>query len=305
MNMTRPSVARFCVVVDLTKELPKYVKIGKKGRKQEQIFTFEQIPSYCLKCSKIRHKEADCRVGKPSQPKMDGDTNVALVSKKKGIKIKAAKPKWPLKGGDSKKDALEVEILQMNPLIVKGFESQNVTGKDDNESHPADETLARLGARPAEETLAAEELHQIESTSGLSTIKKGTILVDLQSTLVREEAVLELPKSNATAPVQSENRFLVLQEQEVADSDDDVENILIEDINQEKQNVGTENVESVIVTESHVDISSSMLELEMRNLSPTPKFGPIHFPDDCFAAEHHDSDGDNEERELWSEGEIH
>ncbi|CAI9094603.1 OLC1v1030366C1 [Oldenlandia corymbosa var. corymbosa] len=165
---------------------------------------------------------------------MDGDTNLALVSKKKGIKIKAAKPKWPLKGGDSKKDALEVEILQMNPLIVKGVESQNVTGKVDNKSYPADETLARLGVRPAEETLAAEELRQIESTSGLSKIKKGTILVDLQSTPVREEAVLELPRSNATAPVQSENRFSVLQEQQVTDSDDDVENILIEDINQEK-----------------------------------------------------------------------
>ncbi|CAI9094695.1 OLC1v1030477C1 [Oldenlandia corymbosa var. corymbosa] len=202
---------------------------------------------------------------------MDGDTNVALVLKKKGIKIKATKPKWPLKGGDSKKDALEVEILQMNPLIVKGFESQNVTGKDEP---PADETLARLRARPAEgtlaaETLAAEEPRQIESTSGLSTIEKGAILVDFQSTPVREEAVPDLPKSNAMAPVQSENRFSVLQEQIVADIDDDVENILIEDINQEKQNVGTENIESVIVTESHVDISSSMLALE--NAEPIPR----------------------------------
>ncbi|CAI9112486.1 OLC1v1012943C1 [Oldenlandia corymbosa var. corymbosa] len=33
LNMTRPSVARFCVEIDLTKELPKSVKIGKKGRK--------------------------------------------------------------------------------------------------------------------------------------------------------------------------------------------------------------------------------------------------------------------------------
>ncbi|CAI9117571.1 OLC1v1018976C1 [Oldenlandia corymbosa var. corymbosa] len=250
MNMTRPSMARFCVEVDLTKELPKSVKIGKKGRKHEQIFTFEHIPSYCLKCSQIGHKEADCRVWKPLQSKMDGDTN-------------------------------------MNPLIVKGFESQNVTGKDEP---PGDETLARLGARPMEETLAAETLaaeepRQTESTSRLSTIKKGAILVDLQSTPVREEAVSDLPKSNATAPVQSENRFSVLQEQVVANINDDVENILIEDINQERQNVGTENIESVIVTESHVDISSSMLALEMWNLSPAPKFGPIHFPDDSFAAE--------------------
>ncbi|CAI9112628.1 OLC1v1013098C1 [Oldenlandia corymbosa var. corymbosa] len=32
LNMTRPSVARFCVEVDLTKEFPKSVKVGKKDR---------------------------------------------------------------------------------------------------------------------------------------------------------------------------------------------------------------------------------------------------------------------------------
>ncbi|CAI9102756.1 OLC1v1001076C1 [Oldenlandia corymbosa var. corymbosa] len=67
LNMTRPSVARFCVEVDLTKELVKSVKIGKKGRKHEQFFTFEHVPFYCRKCCKIEHKESDCRMGKPSQ----------------------------------------------------------------------------------------------------------------------------------------------------------------------------------------------------------------------------------------------
>ncbi|CAI9094461.1 OLC1v1030206C1 [Oldenlandia corymbosa var. corymbosa] len=63
LNMTWPSVARFCVEVDLTKEFPKSVKVGKKGKKHDQIFTYEPIPAYCTKCNKIGHKKEDCWAG--------------------------------------------------------------------------------------------------------------------------------------------------------------------------------------------------------------------------------------------------
>ncbi|CAI9102839.1 OLC1v1001187C1 [Oldenlandia corymbosa var. corymbosa] len=189
MNMTRPSVARFCVEVDLTKELPKSVKICKKGCKHEQFFTFKHISSYCLRCSKIGHKEADCRVGKHLKPKNGDEKHVATAAKKKGLEIKAAKPKWLLKVGESKNDALEVEILNMNPLVVKGFGKVDAAQTDAGriaELQLEGETLAaRLGACPAEETLTMNSLlaHPAD-----------------QSSLVREETV------NVTAmlPIQSE-----------------------------------------------------------------------------------------------------
>ncbi|CAI9114942.1 OLC1v1015767C1 [Oldenlandia corymbosa var. corymbosa] len=89
LNMTRPSVARFCVEVDLTKELVKSVKIGKKGRKHEQFFTFEHVPFYCQKCCKIGHKEFVCRMGKPSQknPEDVAAKEDGTRAKQKGIKI--------------------------------------------------------------------------------------------------------------------------------------------------------------------------------------------------------------------------
>ncbi|CAI9099246.1 OLC1v1036031C1 [Oldenlandia corymbosa var. corymbosa] len=146
LNLTRPSVARFCVEVDLTKDLQKSVKIGKKGRKHEQQFTFEHIPSYCIKCSKIGHKDSECRVGTPSP--QSNDVEVPLV-KKKGMKLAPSKSKVILKGGSHKPD-LKVSILQMDPLIAKGVEME-VLELQAPKSQPAEtlevpqhaETLAR------------------------------------------------------------------------------------------------------------------------------------------------------------------
>ncbi|CAI9115447.1 OLC1v1016349C1 [Oldenlandia corymbosa var. corymbosa] len=93
LNMKRPSVARFYVEVDLMKVLPKSVKIGNRGRKHEQIFTYEHVPTYCSKCSKIGHKERDCRIGKPTLQKIVVDKVTALNEKKNGIKMAKQKVK--------------------------------------------------------------------------------------------------------------------------------------------------------------------------------------------------------------------
>ncbi|CAI9112627.1 OLC1v1013097C1 [Oldenlandia corymbosa var. corymbosa] len=97
--MTRPSVARFCVEADLTKEFPKFVRIGKKGRKHEQHFTYEHIPSYRSKCSKIGHKKEECKKELAPQPflvvKQNEVVKVSDPGKKgKGIVMKTPKPKW-------------------------------------------------------------------------------------------------------------------------------------------------------------------------------------------------------------------
>ncbi|CAI9115352.1 OLC1v1016239C1 [Oldenlandia corymbosa var. corymbosa] len=63
LNLTRPSVARLCVEVELKKDFPKSVKVGRKGKKHEQFFTYEHVPAYCSKCSKIGHKAEDFKKG--------------------------------------------------------------------------------------------------------------------------------------------------------------------------------------------------------------------------------------------------
>ncbi|CAI9117364.1 OLC1v1018742C1 [Oldenlandia corymbosa var. corymbosa] len=63
LNLTRPSVAHFCVEVDLTKQkgFLATIKIGKKGKKYEQAFTYEYVPFYCDHCRKIGHMDSACR----------------------------------------------------------------------------------------------------------------------------------------------------------------------------------------------------------------------------------------------------
>ncbi|CAI9094820.1 OLC1v1030620C1 [Oldenlandia corymbosa var. corymbosa] len=122
LNMTRPSVARFCVEVDLMKELPKSVKIGKRGRKHEQIFTYEHVPAYCSKCSIIGHKERDCRIGKPAPQKIVVDKITAPNEKKNGIKMAKQKVKLGSKKPHEKSE-VEVEIINANPPVLIPGES--------------------------------------------------------------------------------------------------------------------------------------------------------------------------------------
>ncbi|CAI9099800.1 OLC1v1036676C1 [Oldenlandia corymbosa var. corymbosa] len=110
LNMTRPSVARFCVEVDLLKELPKSLKIGKRGRKHEQIFTDEHVASYCPKSCKLGQKESDCRIGKPFQQNVVADKKSDQVVKKKGIKMPKQKVTLGSKQPQEKTD-VEVEII--------------------------------------------------------------------------------------------------------------------------------------------------------------------------------------------------
>ncbi|CAI9094857.1 OLC1v1030666C1 [Oldenlandia corymbosa var. corymbosa] len=114
--------------------------------------------------------------------------------KKKGIKIKSTKPKWPLKGGDPK-SGLEAQIVSLNPLVVKGVEKESTMMTGRAERQPAAKTLAaRLGAHPAEETLVTQvipvlESRQLESTFGLSATEKEAIPMELQPSPVRTETV--------------------------------------------------------------------------------------------------------------------
>ncbi|CAI9094821.1 OLC1v1030621C1 [Oldenlandia corymbosa var. corymbosa] len=270
LNMTRPSVARFCVEVDLTKDLPKSVKVGKKGRKHEQVFTFEHILSYCLKCCKIGHKDIDCRVGKPMVRVNESD-NIE-VPEKKGIKIKSAKPKWTLKRGDPK-NTLEAQIVSLNPLVVKGVEKEATVATEVVKNNPATKTLEAWTA----ETLAAEE------TLGAQ--------VDLRPSPVRTEAVCV----DAPPLVQLGNRFSILHAAEDDEAEDHTQS------QEEQDNIGATSVDG------NFDLAknSALLEVELRNMSLVPQLDPIRSNDDTSANEIPNTEAVHDERELWSDGEIH
>ncbi|CAI9108917.1 OLC1v1008624C1 [Oldenlandia corymbosa var. corymbosa] len=155
LNMTRPSVARFGVEVDLTKEFPKSVKVGKKGKKHDQIFTYEHIPDYCTKCNKIGHKKEDCRVGlqKP-------------LDKKK---------KAPLKSVDGANQKRSLHVNGVKPhkktqeRAVKNPRAQGATNPS------AQDVTAPSSAATADRSI------QVGLSSSLSAKEKETIPVDVQA----------------------------------------------------------------------------------------------------------------------------
>ncbi|CAI9109405.1 OLC1v1009221C1 [Oldenlandia corymbosa var. corymbosa] len=133
LNLTRPSVARFCVEVDLLKELPKSIRLGKKGKKFEQFYTYEYIPAYCQSCCKIGHKVIDCRKGKgkinadlrkeeqagmekPAAEKVALSEKVSVGSKN-GLRLNQKKVKWDSKRS-AKKGEMQVETVNANPQII-------------------------------------------------------------------------------------------------------------------------------------------------------------------------------------------
>ncbi|VFQ64978.1 unnamed protein product [Cuscuta campestris] len=57
VNLTRPSVARVCVELDLTKDMPKAVWIHLGQLSFLQPITYEDLPEYCISCRAIGHKK--------------------------------------------------------------------------------------------------------------------------------------------------------------------------------------------------------------------------------------------------------
>lgn len=81
--LSRPSVARVCVEVDLLKDLPKRIWLGVDDSGFFQRVTYEDLPNYCTQCCKIGHsvqqcrkgtKSGDARVDTPSQANKEIDT---------------------------------------------------------------------------------------------------------------------------------------------------------------------------------------------------------------------------------------
>ncbi|VFQ66033.1 unnamed protein product [Cuscuta campestris] len=67
-SKTRPSAARFCVELDVTKELPAKFFLDNGGKGLWQQVTYEQLPQYCVDCHKSGHSSGDCAMGKTPIP---------------------------------------------------------------------------------------------------------------------------------------------------------------------------------------------------------------------------------------------
>ncbi|CAI9112481.1 OLC1v1012937C1 [Oldenlandia corymbosa var. corymbosa] len=215
LNITRPSVARFCVETDLTKEFPKLFRIGKKGRKHEKYFTNEHIPSYCSKCSKIGHKSEDCRKGlapqtfpvvKANDPVKGSETG----GKGKDLVIKPQKVKWkPLEG---------VKIKER-----------------------ADNIVSISGPTTTEKSLIPFDVQKEAATEKdipAATVSEGTFTTDLDKSSTAQQPKQRAVTIETDAAMQS-NRFSVLEV--IEESDEEIEEVDYhrKEDTDDKANVGT------------------------------------------------------------------
>ncbi|XP_071933172.1 uncharacterized protein [Coffea arabica] len=70
-SLNRPSVARFCVEVNLQQELPDKVWIGNGASGFWQAVEYENLPGYCSACSKLGHLSTTCRSVAATGQKLD------------------------------------------------------------------------------------------------------------------------------------------------------------------------------------------------------------------------------------------
>ncbi|CAI9108971.1 OLC1v1008694C1 [Oldenlandia corymbosa var. corymbosa] len=111
--------------------------IGKRGKNHEQLFTYEHVPAYCSKCSKIGHKVDDCkkRLAKISmeinklKPVSKEVLQKAILKKQKnpnlGLKSMEAKGKASSSGlSEKEKVAFPVDV-QDSPMKSAHVETES------------------------------------------------------------------------------------------------------------------------------------------------------------------------------------
>ncbi|CAI9094473.1 OLC1v1030219C1 [Oldenlandia corymbosa var. corymbosa] len=265
LNMTRPSVARFCVEVDLTKELPKFVKIGKRGRKHEQFFTYENVPFYCSKCFKIGHKVEDCKKGLLLKKGMKGKQQ----SQDHGNKpSKPAQPQAPPSRAWVSKKPMEIVQKNSNSAVVcsssgltkKEKAATVVDVRDSPQAHSKCHSKEVLQKHLAGRDQACGNPSSVSCEAGLNDVApppsrpeflgisveehEPLPVITLQTSPQQVVLQLESMQTQKTLEARSDNRFALLSTIDEADC---------EDVEEEKdthiENVYVENIENTTSVE--------------------------------------------------------
>ncbi|CAI9105217.1 OLC1v1004090C1 [Oldenlandia corymbosa var. corymbosa] len=135
LNMSRPSIFRACVEVDLLHELPKRILLGTDEYSYYQHVTYENLPEYCMDCRKIGHSSHNFRHGKAKEaPVKEKERPVIGKEKENSVSQPANKTKPP----------------STNPTWKTKKAAESVTGQETNQ-------------------------HKDESSSGLTAAEKMNI----------------------------------------------------------------------------------------------------------------------------------
>ncbi|CAI9099596.1 OLC1v1036444C1 [Oldenlandia corymbosa var. corymbosa] len=213
-------------------------------------------------------------MGKTQPLKKDLEKDANLITKKKGLKIHP--PKVSLKSRKSEeKSRLEVQIVKMQPLIVRSLESQpsEVEGVE-SQPPPTQTLLAQLPqALPAPTLEASVDV----STLGLSIAEKSVVPVDISSDVV----------TNAI----TSNRFAGLE--------------MIEEDENEVVNIEEEESIEEVFAEELSDHRSDAIQNVLLPLVSGDCLGVDKYYDDGIIGKNSETEAiDDIERDVWSESDL-
>ncbi|XP_071940756.1 uncharacterized protein [Coffea arabica] len=133
-NLVRPSVARICIDLDISRELPSRIWIGTGSNGFWQRVAYENLPAYCSLCSRQGHCNTDCRQsrrGNRGRPVGEGDARAMEAQALEGRSAAAAQPREavlqpaPLPGLLLSADAAPVRAAMPALLIQEGVVTEN------------------------------------------------------------------------------------------------------------------------------------------------------------------------------------
>ncbi|CAI9099147.1 OLC1v1035924C1 [Oldenlandia corymbosa var. corymbosa] len=235
LNLSRPSIARVCVEVDLLQELPKRIRLGTEGSSYFQIITYENLLEYYVECRKIGHSIKACRHSKDftkadaipkSNPKPNEAQNQETISKKSEIKA-SAKPfghllvgSWKQKE-DATKNSEKITQIGNDPSSSGLTLKEKQTLQIDVEAlspkfHNPSSTNRKISKEHLSEILekSSEKQHPMESW--------GT------EEVVQVETQEEIPKQNEMIGNDDSIHDLEVEKDNRNDEDDDDEGLLSE-----------------------------------------------------------------------------
>ncbi|CAI9112187.1 OLC1v1012593C1 [Oldenlandia corymbosa var. corymbosa] len=178
LNMSRPLVARVCMEVDLLKDLPKRIHLGVEGNTYFEAVPYENLPEYCMECSKIGHSVKNCKHTKEWKSKVDDTTeagNQKQTANSKNLVVKTSIEKLQIMPKEAPNQTKHV--WKAKPLVLHENEMEKT--KD----------------------------HHGPSTSGLSHEEKQSTLVD-----VMERSPLIQIQSSGKRKLTKERLVSIIQE---------------------------------------------------------------------------------------------
>ncbi|KAF8106530.1 hypothetical protein N665_0138s0019 [Sinapis alba] len=151
-------VAKFFVIADLTKELPRSMKFNYQGKETMVDFIYPWLPAKCSNCNKWGHMEKACLVGK-NQTNVSGENQIVTINvdleKKREV------------GNEKEK---ETELVNENE-VVTDLEKGEQTGDTQERDTPSIQTNERSIENVEVETHQRDHVSQNEA--GWSTVSPG------------------------------------------------------------------------------------------------------------------------------------